>query len=164
MMKLASILFAALATAGAAQAASHQINIAPVRAYVQAHLVDARTHTLKLNNKLDPAHPGAGITPQAVAKATQTLRGVTGFNSGTVAGNYVAKMGNEKIVITASRSGQKVSGIGYESPGAKQQFVIRSGKQGLVIARGNLDKASGALSWTRSHNEHSPSTPSETTK
>jgi len=156
---LRSFLIIALAfTANFAHAAatSHKINIAPVRGYVQDRLVDKTTNTLKLGTALNTAKPGKGITALAVTKATQTLRGMTGFNSGKKAGNYVAKLGAEKLIITATAPGQKVDGIGYESPDNEQQFVLRTGKNGDVIARGNLDQTSGKLTFTRSHNGESP--------
>jgi hypothetical protein len=156
---LRSLLLVALVfSAGAAHAAatSHEINIAPVRGYIQDRLVDQKTNTLKVGRALNAAKPGKGITALAVTKATQTLRGMTGFNSGTKAGNYVHKMGAEKVILTASAPGQKVDGIAYESPDNAQQFVLRTGKTGAVIARGNLDETSGKLTFTRSHNGESP--------
>jgi hypothetical protein len=127
-----------------------------VRGYVQDHLVDKKTNTLRLGPALNAAKPGKGITAAAVTKATQTLRGMTGFNSAKQAGNYVQKMGAEKLIITASAPGQKVDGIGYESPDNEQQFVLRTGKEGSVIARGNLDQTTGKLTFTRSHNSGTP--------
>jgi hypothetical protein len=150
------ITLACLATSADAAAATHKINIAPVRGYVRDHLVDKKTNTLKLGPSLDVAKPGKGITALAVTKATQTLRGMTGFNSGKKAGNYVAKLGAEKLIITATAPGQKIDGIGYESPDDAQQFVLRTGKDGSVIARGNLDQTTGKLTFTRSHSGESP--------
>jgi hypothetical protein len=150
---LATLVFAA----GTAHAApvSHTINTAPVRGYVQNHLVDDKTHTLKLGRALNTSKPPAGVTTLALEKAGETLRGMTGFNRGTKAGNYVAKMGKEVLILTASAPGQKIDGVGYQSSDNAQEFVLRTGKSGLVIARGNLDQSTGKLTFTRSHNgEH----------
>jgi hypothetical protein len=149
-ISLATLVFAA----GTAYAtpASHAINTAPVRGYVQKQLVDGKTHTLKLGPTLDAKQPPAGISTLAIEKAGETLRGMTGFNRGTKAGNYVATMGKEVLILTASSPGQKIDGVGYESTDNAQEFVLRTGKNGLVIARGNLDQTTGKLTFTRSHN------------
>ena len=56
---LATLVFAA-GTAHA-EAASHSINTAPVRGYVQNHLVDDKTHTLKLGRALNVKKPPSGV-------------------------------------------------------------------------------------------------------
>jgi hypothetical protein len=152
-LALAALVLAA--TPAFAEGSSHVINTAPVRGFVKNHLVAG--NTLKPGQALDPAHRPAGVTAAAASKAAQTLRGMTGFNSGIKAANYVTTMGKEKLVITASAPGQKVGTVGGGSMDAEQEFVIRTGKTGVVIGRGNLDGATGKLDFTRSHNTESES-------
>jgi len=138
-----------------ADGASHQINTAPVRGFVQNHLVDAQSRTLRVGPALDTQRLPSGVTPQAAAKAAATLRGMTGFNRGVKAGNSVVTMGKEKLVLTASSPGQRIGTVGSASADPAQEFVLRTGKTGSVVARGNLDGTTGKLTFTRSHNtEH----------
>ena len=156
-----SLALLVLALAAPAHAASHAINIAPVRGFVKSHLVDAKTKQLKLGKTLDATKLPAGISAVAIAKASQTANGMKGFNSGRTVGNHVVQMGSEKLIVTAMEKPQKIDGIAYESANPGQLFVVRTGAKGLVIARGQLDHVTGALTFTRSHNEHAASTPAE---
>lgn len=149
-LALAALVFAA--SPAIAEGPSHVINTAPLRGFVKNHLVDAVARTLKPGQALDPAQLPPGVTPAAAAKAAASLRGMTGFNSGTKAANYIATFGKEKILITASAPGQKVGTVGGGSLNPEQEFVIRTGKTGVVIGRGNLDETTGQLDFTRSHN------------
>lgn len=135
-----------------ADGSSHQINTAPVRGFVQHQLVDAQSRTLRLGATLDARNLPAGVTSQAASKAAQTLRGMTGFNRGVEASNSVVTMGKEKLVLTASTPGQRVGTVGGASADPEQVFVLRTGKTGSVVARGNLDGTTGKLTFTRSHN------------
>jgi hypothetical protein len=132
---------------------THEINTAPVRGFVRNQLVDTTTHVLRLGPALDPNKLAPGITALAARKAAETLRGMTGFNRSTEAGNYVQTMGKEKLILTASAPGQKVDSVGGASTDNEQEFVLRTGKNGIVVGRGNLDQTTGKLTFTRSHNE-----------
>ena len=147
-----SIILLLSFTAVAAAESTHEINTNPVRGYVRNQLVDADTHVLRRGPALNPATLAPGITPLAARKAAETLRGMTGFNRGVQAGNYVQTMGKEKLILTASAPGQKIDGVGRASADSAQEFVLRTGKSGVVIGRGNLDETTGALTFTRSHN------------
>jgi hypothetical protein len=147
-------LVTALFAGSLAHASSHEINIQPVRDFMQTKVLSSKTGRLSLTNKLDEAKPPKGVSAQAVTKAHQTLVGLQGFNSGSKGANYYRDMGNEKLVISA---------VDAHDPSdytkTIQRFVARSDKQGLVVARGFVKD--GAITYTRMHNEHAATTPAE---
>ncbi|MEO6950314.1 MAG: hypothetical protein ABI321_00770 [Polyangia bacterium] len=157
MLKNIAVVLGTLASGGLAHAATttHRINIAPVRNFIQHNVLDQKSGKLKVTSKLDYTKPSAGISLVAAKKAQQTLVGLEGFNSGAKGATYVRKMGNEKLLITrvtAHDHGDYNTMI--------QRFVVRSDKQGLVMARGYVK--GGNITWTRMHNEHAATTPAET--
>ena len=157
MLKNLAFVLATLVSGGLAHAASttHAINIAPVRTFLQTKVLDAKSGKLKLTSKLDYEKPSAGITMQAAKKAQQTLVGLQGFNSGSKGATYVRKMGNEKLLITRVTAHDRSD---YNT--MIQRFVVRSDKQGLLMARGYVK--AGTITWKRMHNEHAATTPAET--
>ena len=128
------------------------INRPQVRAHIEKNLFDGTKLTLA--NKLDPAHPPAGITAVAAGKAVQTKNGFGNFNWGAKGDNYVVSAGgnNQKWIVT-SMSMSDGSGKTLE------YFVMRTGKNGIVVARGHVD--GGRITWTRSKNERGKHAPSE---
>ena len=156
MLRKLVLVFATLAAGSVAQAAgTHQVNIAPVRNFIQNKVLDAKSGKLKLTSQLDYAKPSAGISAVAAQKAKETLVGLTGFNSGSKGATYVRKMGAEKLLITRVTAHDRTD---YNK--MIQRFVVRSDKQGLVLARGYVKD--GSITWTRMHNEHAKTTPAET--
>ena len=152
MLKHASIFTVILVSGLAHAGASHQINIQPVRDFMQHKVLSAKTGRLGLYNRLNEAKPPKGVSTQAALKAHQTLVGLTGFNSGNKGANYYRDMGKEKLLISA------VNGLDRSNKPV-QRFVARSDKQGLVVARGFVQD--GKITWTRMHNEHASTTPAE---
>ena len=156
MLEKIALVLAALASGSLARAAStHQVNIAPVRNFIQTSVLDPKSGKLKLTSKLNYDKPSAGISAQAAQKAKETLVGLTGFNSGSKGATYVRKMGSQKLLITRVTAHDRDD---YNK--MIQRFVVRSDKQGLVVARGFVKD--GSITWTRMHNEHAKTTPAET--
>jgi hypothetical protein len=150
--RLLVIALTLLALVPSARAVSRLINIAPVAGFVKNRLVNKRTKTLRLDQALDVDAPGQGITAKAVTKAEQAQHGMAGFNSGYRVGNYVVKMGNQHLILTAMTQPAQIGTVGGASTNSAQLFELRTGKDGNVIARGHVDHVTGGVEFTRSHN------------